>query len=257
MIRAQEWIRVENTPPLRADEVHLWRARLDFPGDAEGFIQECLSDEERNRAERFIFPVHRQRFILAHALTRMILAGYLGTKPSALQFGVTEQGKPFLSPKTALDVRFNLSHSGDLFTLAVTAQREIGVDIEIQKGELPWREIASGFYAPVELAWLDGLEKEPAAQSAGFYRIWTFKEAYLKAVGKGLPGGLDQAIVDTSYGGTGGFSELPGGENEKHRWEVIGIEPASGAFGAVVFERAKSEARLLALEPGARLWNHV
>lgn len=235
------WPTPPETPHIQPGEVHLWRAGLDTPSGADW---DLLSPEEQQRAHRFRFDLHRARFARAHAITRLILASYTGIPADQLQIEVNRFGKPFLSHLTPFDVRFNLSHSGGLMLLGVTAGLEIGVDVELHAENLDWRQIAANTFSPREIAIIENLMQDDARRSE-FYRLWTLKEAYLKANGQGLAGNLDRVEVQSNPEDELSFLSLPGGEYEKQRWQVFVFKPASAASGAVVVEKLQTVARLI------------
>jgi 4'-phosphopantetheinyl transferase len=164
---------------LAGAEVHLWRIRLAPCSD------ELLSEDERARARRFRFPLHRERFVAARSALRRILAAYLDLDPAGLRFQYSPHGKPRLEQEW---LRFNLAHSEDLALCAVAHGREVGVDIERIRPR-PDEGIPERFFSPSEAAQLRGLP--PPA----FYRYWTAKEAWLKARGEGLSVALDSFDV--------------------------------------------------------------
>ena len=112
----------------RPDEIEV----IPFPLEGEGSMSldltnSWLNQEERARAERFRFPVHRERFIRGRGMLRRLLAAYLETDPAAITFEIGEKGKPYL-PGSA--IHFNLSHSEGRAVLAVSRLPSIGIDIE-------------------------------------------------------------------------------------------------------------------------------
>ena len=229
---------------IQPGEVHLWRVRLDGVGTDDKILWNFLSTDERERANRFYFDLHRFRFLRTHAIIRSLLARYTGIPARALVFQVLPEGKPYLIDSNGLDLRFNLTHSGDLMILGVTCQAEIGIDVEVHSDALDWRQIGASFFQPSELEMLDKIEGE-AEKLVSFYRIWTMKEAYLKAGGQGIAAGLRQTIVDLKKGFPPGFAALPGGENEMRRWKVFLFKPSTGASGAVVIERDYEPYRII------------
>lgn len=90
-----------------------------------------------------------------------------------------EHGKPYFENT---DIKFSISHSGDYVCVAVARGIEIGVDI--QKFQENRDRLAKRFYAEGELKKLEGLNEEEKRQE--FFRIWTRKEALLKADGCGI-----------------------------------------------------------------------
>ncbi len=235
------------TPPraleLTTDQVHIWRVRLDGVENEDDRLWQTLSPQERERVQRFHFDQHRLRYLRAHGACRAILARYTGLAPEALRIEATPRGKPFLIDTHRLDLRFNLSHSGDWMVIGLACGREIGVDVELIARDIDWKAIASGYFHASEMRAIQDFAA-PDVQVAAFYRVWTVKEAYLKAVGKGLAGGLDQVVVQVGPGLSAVFKELPGGENELRRWQVFSFQPAGGAVGAALVEKDSNPLQL-------------
>lgn len=148
-----------------------------------------LSKAERERAERFVRPGLRGRYIYTRAALRQLLADRLNTGPELLEFEQTPEGRPFLADSTQQPLDFNLSHSGDLALIAIGGnQLRIGIDIEREKEMRDLDQLAARVLTAGELATLkqyDGLADDNA-KLAQFFRYWTCKEAYLKALGTGL-----------------------------------------------------------------------
>lgn len=142
-----------------------------------------LSAEEKARADRFLFAKDRQAFTVSHGVTRQILADKLGTRPETLRFETNEHGKPHLVGR---DVSFNLSHSGDYGLLAVNEvdTRPCGIDIEQTNRAIKIQDIAPRYFSPAEQSELYALPADQ--QTEAFFKLWTRKEAYIKACGLGL-----------------------------------------------------------------------
>lgn len=157
---------------------------------------ESLGARERARAERLRIPEKRRQFIAAQTALRRILARYLGIDAGTVAFGYGAHGKPFLP--AAPDLAFNLTHSGRLALVAVTAGADLGIDVEHLVRDRPFLRLARRYFAESEHRWLAALP-EPE-QRGGFYRTWVLKEAYLKAVGTGLsfpPAGFELAVAES------------------------------------------------------------
>ena len=154
-----------------------------------GALLELLSAGERERHDRFHFDVDRDAYLVAHALTRRVLATAAGVEPHSLEFVEGDRGKPELcAPAAALELRFNLSHTRGLVACAVTQQRVIGVDVERVDRRVELLPVARHVFSEREVAGLTALADE--AQRLRFFELWTLKEAYVKAIGKGLAGPL-------------------------------------------------------------------
>src|SRR5690349_28403 len=100
---------------LRGDMVHVWAATLDPASSSDESLKHVLSPDERARADGLRHEVDRRRFVLARALLRRILAGYLRDEPARLEFHYNPYGKPFLAiGGRPHDLRFNVSHSNGI-----------------------------------------------------------------------------------------------------------------------------------------------
>jgi 4'-phosphopantetheinyl transferase len=178
------WSKAPAHPVLPPGEIQLWRACLTDSARLASSLA-TLSAEERQRAERFVFPRDRLAYVLAHGALREVLARYLRTAPEDLEFTVGAQGKPRIV-QTFTDLRFNLSHSDGLALIAVTRGREVGVDVERVVDDILFEEIARAYFEPQEV-W-DLRIAPPHERVLRFFELWTRKEASLKASGLGLPG---------------------------------------------------------------------
>jgi 4'-phosphopantetheinyl transferase len=223
--------------PLAGGELHLWAVPLDPPPERLAAYGETLAGDEWTRAWRFRFEVHRRRFIAGRGALRALLGAYLGLPPARLAFTYGERGKPDLAPGCGGGTLFfNLSHSHELGLLAVTRAREVGVDVEHAKPMPDLERIAERFFAAEENAAL--LALPPAEQERAFFRCWTRKEAYLKAVGVGLAAPLDSFVVTLTPGTPARMLALRGDPAAGARWRLWHLEPAPGYLGAVAIEGA-------------------
>jgi 4'-phosphopantetheinyl transferase len=151
---------------------------------------EMLDQDERARAARFHFDADRRDFIAAHALLRATLTSYLDIPSNAWRFSIDANGKPRVDPRIGSpEVAFNLSHTRGLVAVAVTSHGAIGVDVEQIDGAKADFAVAEAYFAPAEV---EMLRRTPAAgRPMCFFRLWTLKEAYIKAIGAGLAAPLD------------------------------------------------------------------
>ena len=144
-----------------------------------------LSEHELARADRYLYPGPRRRYILLRAAVRSLLCERLSCGNEDLSFESAEHGKPFAVVRgTPADVHFNMSDSGNHGLIAITANGRIGIDLEERTENRDLAGLAETVFG----------QKEQAAFAAAvgrnrvecFYRLWTYKEALLKALGTGL-----------------------------------------------------------------------
>ncbi len=148
----------------------------------------CLSRSEAERAARFVKDADRVRYVLAHAMLRTLLARRLALAPAEIAFATGPNGKPRLAGPAA-DLAFNLSYGDGVVALAF-AQRPVGIDLEALRDGVAFSEIGRRFFQPDEVRYLEsGPESERGLELRDrFFRLWTRKEAVLKALGVGLSG---------------------------------------------------------------------
>jgi 4'-phosphopantetheinyl transferase len=245
-----EWERPPAQLTLEDDAVHVWRAELDVPDAEVHQLRQALDPAEISRARRFHFEKDRSRFIVARGLLRTILGSYLNLDPQILRFGYGGQGKPFLmeirdNANDASALRFNLSHSGGVALIAVTLNREPGIDLERIRPELATETIAEQFFSAQETAMLRALPAD--VQPEAFFNCWTRKEAYLKARADGLSFPLDQFSVSLIPGEPAALLSFLGEPDEIARWSLIHLNPGSDYVGALVVEGRRLRLRTFQL----------
>jgi len=182
-----DWQEAPSRPDLRPGDLHLWRIRTRDLGADPAFCMTLLAEGQRERALRMRHAPHRDRYVRAQAGLRLILSRYLDASPSAIRFERGPAGKPNLPPELG-QLSFNLTTTGDLALLAVSAGRgpgaELGVDCEWIRPRHDIQAVAERMFSP---------EVADAIQSVAeidrllhFYRAWTALEADAKADGRGL-----------------------------------------------------------------------
>ncbi|MGQ5522586.1 4'-phosphopantetheinyl transferase family protein [Chitinimonas sp. PSY-7] len=165
-------------PPLSLidTELHLVTVVLESGGN----YSTTLSDEEKQRASRFVQRIHGERFTVAHAALRFVLGLASNVSPAGLVFRNEAAGKPMLPAYP--DIGFNLSHSEDIAVIALGRGAGVGVDVEHCRRKFDWRGIAESYFSPAERRLIDSAHDGAAC----FLQLWTAKEAVLKAIGSGL-----------------------------------------------------------------------
>ena len=146
-----------------------------------------LNAEERAQQQRFIPPAKRHEYLVTRILVRTVLGEALGVAPETLQFTRNEWGRPALFPPAP--IHFNISHTEGLIVCLVSTEHEVGVDTEQLARAPALLALAPRVFAPQELSDLAALPLE--AQAPRALLLWTLKESYLKARGRGLSLPLD------------------------------------------------------------------
>jgi len=218
-------------PQLDENSVHVWCAELAQPQERIDGYRSLLSADELERAVRFRFDRHRNDYIAGRGMLRVLLGRYLKHPPEAAKISYSHYGKPLL-PDNRL--QFNLAHSGGLALFVFTLHDEVGVDIEQERDLRDALAIAERFFSPSERAALRELpdsERVPA-----FFRCWTRKEAFIKAVGEGLSYPLADFDVTLAPGEPARLLSIRGSEEEARRWSLQSLDLPAGNFGAVALQ---------------------
>lgn len=213
---------------LATSEVHVWRTRLEQPPELQESYLRTFAEDERARANRFHFDQHRRHFVVARGFLRALLARYLDTTPEAVRFAYGPYGKPMLDGEhRESSLRFNASHSGDWAVYAFVQDHEVGVDVEHIKEDFETEGIAERFFSAREVQTLSALPE--AEKPAAFFKCWTRKEAYIKAIGSGLSHPLDSFDVTLAPGEPAALSRVEG-------WSLFDLDVAPDYAAALAVD---------------------
>jgi 4'-phosphopantetheinyl transferase len=207
--------------------VEVWVAELS--GAPERLLG-LLSSAERERAGRLLDDRLRLHWSVSRALLRELLARAIGADPAALEFEQGPHGKPRLARLAGETPSFNMSHSGEMALYAISWEREVGVDVEVQRagrsGEGYEVEIARRFLGESLAQRLQGLL--PPQRTREFLAAWVAYEARVKCLGIGLGAG---------EGGCAGLAR------EDQVW-VTPIAVGEGAFAALALSDGSAEVEI-------------
>lgn len=216
----------------RAD-ITLIHTDTDIAGTPEELLLPTLTEDEQERAAKYRFPADRTRFIVRRGLLRGMLGATLGIDPVHIRFATTQVGKPFIAFPENSGLFFNLSHSGNQIVYAFSKYPETGIDIERIREVEAIDRLARNYFSAEEYAILVNLPSRE--KNRAFIKIWSIKEALIKASGWPLEQGLLAFDVAGQY--RMNRFEVPFGDNKT----LTCITP--------VFEHLCGYATVLALRP--------
>ena len=234
------------TPPidlsLPLNEVHIWRVDLEV---SPAVLQRCetvLSPSERARAQRYVFERDRRRWTVSRATLRLLLSRYLAAEPTMFEFDLNEFGKPSLAaPYKEMNIEFNLSHSAEIALYAFTRERLVGVDVEYMRADLDFDGMARHSFSLQEQHILRNFTGQEKRRT--FFRGWTCKEAYAKALGKGFSQAFDQFSVSLLPSQPFALVQQNEDERELTRWSFLELDAGAGYAGALVVEGHDCQAK--------------
>ena len=220
---------------LQENEVQIWKLKLPQQANFVAQSYHLLSEDEKNRAEKYKFNEDRDNFISSRGVLRIIAGKYLDVSPESIKFSYSSYGKPFLSlTEYPIRVNFNLSDTKGLVLYAFTLKNEIGIDVESLHKIMDMAAVASRFFSINEVQRLKHVAL--AKRDDAFLSCWTLKEAYIKAIGEGLSCPLDQFEMAFTEGQKPSLLYSQWDENEKERWQMYRIQAPEGYIASLAVE---------------------
>jgi 4'-phosphopantetheinyl transferase len=217
---------------LATTDLHVWQVPLDRSAEEVTRFQARLAADELARADRFYFERDRRRYIVTRGALRTILGRYLDRGPESLHFAYAAKGKPYLPD---VPLYFNVAHSHDLALCAIALADEVGVDVEYTPRPVSDIDhIAARFFSANENAIYRTLP--PAERRAAFFRCWTRKEAFIKALGEGLSHPLDRFDVTLTDDQSAAVLQIDGDAVAAAAWTLLHLDPADEYVGAVAIK---------------------
>ncbi len=200
-----------------------------------------LTPLELKRLDRYKIQEKKQEFTLSRGLLRLLLSAYLKREPSKLEFPVSPDGKPYLQDSS---ISFNISHSGGLFLAGFSLFQNMGVDVQEVYPITARPQVIQSYFSDAEKEYL---EKRPGGLDA-FFSLWTAKESYLKARGKGFR--LSSKDFSALPEGTSPESYMIYYRSEcVQGWSIAALEVGVGYKAAVAAEGQVREIQLSYLQP--------
>lgn len=220
----------ETRPLLSPSVVDVVSCSLDMARTEIDALRGYLSADECGRADRFLVERARDHFVVARGRLRQVLGALCACAPSAIRFSVADGGKPGLEDGGDGRIRFNVAHSNDLMTCAITLDHEVGIDLEHVRDDTNHEDIARRFFSPDEVRSLAALPRSILRDA--FYACWTRKEAVVKATGEGLARVLTSFVVSVDPGDARMLAADPA-LGRPDEWSLIALPVPPGYQGAV------------------------
>jgi 4'-phosphopantetheinyl transferase len=235
--------RPEAFPRLEANDLLVWKASI---APSEGRVAHAaplLSSEEMVRSGGYADEGRRQRFILRRAMLRRLLSLYTDTPPRRLEIRQDRLGKLTL---LGSHLEFSVSHAADVVMFALSPSGRVGIDVERTHTAFDTRRIERRFFSPQEreiLARLSGADRTLA-----WFRCWTRKEAYVKALGEGISARFRHVSVPI----LAADSPIPIDAGAGSQWLIENLSAPPGHVAAIAYEGCEARrVRVLTLAPGA------
>jgi 4'-phosphopantetheinyl transferase len=189
-----------------------------------------LSPAERVRAARFAFDRDRRAFVMSHGILRRVLGMVCHESPARLRFRQGLRGKPYLVDAPP-GLQFNLSHTEGFCLVGVTRGAAIGVDVERVRATDDMGQLVRQCFSAAEQREFEALPMGDRCRA--FFKGWTRKEAFIKAIGDGLSYPLDNFDVSLAPQQPARLLAIGGSAAAAAEWTMEALEPAPDVQAAV------------------------
>ena len=222
----------------KRNEIHIWRLNANDPNVA--LLASNATEAEQSHAKRYRLPASRNEFIVARGFIRFVLGRYLSIPPGSVRIRAGQHGKPELAGDFHRDrLTFNLAHSAGVILVAITVGHQIGIDIEFLDSKVQFSEIARTIFSQTEQSWLSQLPDDQ--RQLNYFRCWTRKEAFVKALGEGLSDRIRQVeIVPAAVGLLARVAGIPAGD----RWMIKDLDAGDRFAAALAVSNRDCRVRL-------------
>ena len=197
--------------------VDVWHGDMLLKQSEEDYYWALLNDDEKQKADTFSRSELQKKYVKTLGILRKILASYLDIEPKFIDIKKGDYGKPYLAEDC---VNFNLSHTGNKFVLAVGNVGDMGIDLEQHRDRKNLSGLVAKCFSEEESIYWNSLSDMQKTQM--FFRFWVRKEAFVKAVGRGIALGLEQCVVDPNNQAC--FLNIPAAYGLASDWKIVDIQ---------------------------------
>lgn len=217
---------------LEQGQIDVWHIPLDLSEGGIAINWNNLDAIEKNKAMKFVFPINQQQYIAAHGQMRCILSNYLGVAAKSIRISNEKGKKPYLLD---FPLHFNLSHSDNYALLGVSSTGQIGVDVECEAKEkvVNISALSKSVFSTLESSAIVAMS-EPKRTTA-FFKCWTQKEAFIKAIGLGFSYDTKSFSVATEPDKPARFLFFNNQDYEAKHWHLFSFQPFQNTQAALAF----------------------
>lgn len=209
--------------------VEIWHGNILIDELPEQQYWPLLSDDEKKKAEKFTRQELKQKYIKTRGILRTLLGKYLNIAPQNIIIKTSEYGKPFIANE---NLHFNLSHTANMFVVVVSNACDVGVDLEICRVRTNLPGIVEKCFSETESLYWNALSDE--LKTDMFFRFWVRKEAFVKAVGRGIALGLNYCEINPLNQNL--FLSIPESYGLASDWKIVEIPIEEQSVCAVVMK---------------------
>ena len=230
------WSNISKKPDLGQNEIHVWRVNLNQPVAEINLLKSYLSAEEHDRSASFHFIRDQNRFITRRAILRQLLASYLKIQVECVRISRGPNGKPFAGNYNERSkISFSCSQSADWGLIAIARDIELGVDIEHHRLLTEINHLSDACLSQSEIT--EFLKLPEAMKTRHFLGVWTYKEAFVKAIGKGLSFPFKDITVSNQ---PAKLVKVENNSKAADNWKLLTLDMGSDYSAALAYENKEA-----------------
>lgn len=214
-------------------DVHIWETSLDASKELTEKCFNSLSQPEKERSAFFKFEKVQNNYVISQGILHLLLGMYLNIDADKVKLGRHAKGKPFSADN--LNLRFNMSNSGRKVVYAFSMEEELGIDLEFSRDLDDLNDLITKNFTSSEI---DYITKNPSEKKYRFFKFWTIKEAYLKAIGEGMrlpPDKLEFSINNGKF-----KLQSINGVDEQDDWDFKDFNLGDNYIGTLVLKNTSA-----------------
>lgn len=217
-------------------EIHVWWSMLDQHQNNINKYYKILSQQEQKKVNKFRFQLLRDRQIVSRGILKQLISKYISTDLEEIEFTYNKYGKPLLCRKLdESNLYFSISHSEYLGMFAFAKGNSIGVDVEkIQELFINLEDVIKLCFSDFEKSWFTDVSAK--MKNEVFYKVWTAKEAFIKAMGIGLSFPLTNINYKLNSDNDLSFHSMSNYCKYMRKWEIVTFNPQSNFIASLVME---------------------
>lgn len=224
---------------MNTDIIQIWHGNIDIKDAYYQNYWRVLDAAEQAHAEKIKNDLLRKRYVEVHGRLRNVLSETLNEPPEKINIKKAEYGKPYLADRP--DLAFSLSHSASAMVIALGRNCRLGVDLEICKLRTGLSALVDKCFSKEEIEYWNKLSE--TQKTVEFYRFWTRKEAFVKAIGRGIALGLNQCVINPENPVE--FLRVPAGCGQALLWHALDVDLGQGVCSAVVVDKDIGKVKLM------------
>ncbi|WP_165766623.1 4'-phosphopantetheinyl transferase family protein [Flavobacterium hercynium] len=220
---------------LNTNDIIIYSVYIPHFMDLKSDLYLFLNSIEIKKVKRFYKEIDRNRFIIHRSVLKVILGAYTKLKVKNILLDYDFNKKPYLVSHPWL--HFNISHSENFAAIAIS-RKKVGIDIEHLSEDFKFSDLLPDVFEDDQRLIIQNATDKKNA----FYTLWTRKEAFVKALGKGIDKDF-KCIPCTDGQHTVDFKLIKNTQN----WQVRSFDLDEHYLGAIAFEGLPSNATNLEL----------